>query len=78
MTEPHGAPNEHTRRIAIVPPAARELLDATFTAENVRGSWELLDASEDPHRVHLLVVRTDLDRASLARLGAAAPDGGKR
>lgn len=75
---PHGAPNEHTRRIAIVPPAARELLDATFTAENVRGSWELLDASEDPHRVHLLVVRTDLDRASLARLGAAAPDGGKR
>lgn len=72
---PHGAPNEHTRRIAIVPPAARDLFDRTFTSENVRGSWELLDASEDPNRVHLLVVRTDLDRASLARLAMAALDG---
>jgi hypothetical protein len=68
----HGAANEHTRRIAVVPPAARELLDRTFTSENLRGGWELLDASEDPHRVHLLVVRTDLDRASLAYGAAVA------
>lgn len=70
---PHGASNEHTRRVAVVPPAARDLFDRLFTSENVRGGWELLDASEDPHRVHLLVVRTDLDRASLARVSAPAP-----
>ncbi|MEZ4296075.1 MAG: hypothetical protein R3B70_13965, partial [Polyangiaceae bacterium] len=78
---PHGAPREHTRRIAVVPPAARELFDQLFTSENVRGTWELLDASEDPNRVHLLVVRTDLDRASLGRLTAPPPapaDGGAR
>lgn len=73
---PHGAPGEHTRRVAIVPPSARQLFEDTFTSENVRGVWELLDASEDPHRVHLLVVRTDLDRASLVRGASPAPAGG--
>lgn len=63
---PGRAESVHTRRVAIVPPAARELFERTFTSENLRGGFELLDVSEDPHRVYLLVVRTDLDRASLA------------
>ena len=71
---PHAAHSENTRRVVIVPPPARELFEATLTAENVRGGWELLPVSEDPHRVHLLVVRTDLDRASIARLAAAGPE----
>ncbi|MFO0588304.1 MAG: hypothetical protein U0441_12220 [Polyangiaceae bacterium] len=65
-----GASNEHTRRVAVVPPAARELFEKTFDAENVRGTWEINPVSEDESRVHLLVVRTDLDRASLVRAGA--------
>lgn len=65
-----GASSEHTRKVAIVPPAARELFEQMFASENVRGTWELLPVSEDANRVHLLVVRTDLDRASVQRAGA--------
>jgi hypothetical protein len=71
----HSAPSEHTRRVAIVPPAARDLFEKMFASENVRGAWELLPDSEDPHRAHLLVVRTDLDRASLLRVAGRAEGG---
>jgi hypothetical protein len=67
----------HTRHVAVVPPAARDLFEQMFASENVRGTWELMPVSEDPHRVHLLVVRTDLDRASLLRT-AALPGGAAR
>ena len=59
-------------RIAVVPPEAKPLVEATLAEEDLGGGWEVRALSGDLRRVHLVVDRGDLPLEALA-LARGAP-----
>jgi hypothetical protein len=53
-------------RMAVIPPEARALVEATLGEENIGGGWDIRSVSGDAHRVHLVIDRGELPLEALA------------
>lgn len=59
-------------RMAVIPPEARALVEATLGEENIGGGWDIRSLSGDTHRVHLVIDRGELPLEALAVMVGAS------